>query len=324
MTFLKVAPWITISVISLLLMVTSCGDETSVTAPETGDDETEEPVIVTTSITAEPDTLIESQEMEGILTIELSEELPHDSLKIPISVRASDGSSKPLARFKIAEFDPSADIEGAELDGQIDPNTLDRFVLRMTDQTAKVSFTTNDDSFDDGPLDVTFSIEESELFDLDEEQSSASFTILETAESSELTTFISVDPDTLIESAEMEGVITIELSEELPHDSLRVPVSVSASDGSSKPLARFKIASFNTSEDIEGAELEGQIPSTLDRFVLRMTDQTAKIFLTVNDDSFDSGPLDVTFTLGESDLYIRDEEQSSASFTILENEEETD
>jgi len=306
------------------LFVTSCSDETSVTAPDTGD-ETEEPVIVTTSITAEPDTLIESEEMEGILKIELSEELPHDSLTIPVSVSASDGSSKPLARFKIAEFDPSADIEGAELVGQIDPNTLDRFVLRMTNQTAKVFFTVSDDSFDEGPLDVTFSIEESELFDLDEEQSSASFTIIENSAPSEQTAFITAEPDTLIESKEMEGVLTIEFSQELPDEDVKVPVSVRASDGSSKPLARFKIASFNPSRDIEGAELDGQInPGTLNRFVLRMTEQTAKIFLTVNDDSFDSGPLDVTFTLGESDLYIRDEEQSSASFTILENEEETD
>lgn len=155
----------------LVLFTISCSDDSV-----SGNEDSE----LVVSITTDPATLIETEEQQGTVTIELNRELPDEGLQIPVTVRASDGSAKPLARFKIAQFNPAEDIEGADLvNGSINPATLDGFSLSMNSQTAKVFFTVNDDDFDDGPIDVTFSIQGSDTYLIDEEESSASFTIIE-------------------------------------------------------------------------------------------------------------------------------------------------
>ncbi|NBC64962.1 MAG: hypothetical protein GVY07_04775 [Bacteroidetes bacterium] len=165
-----------ISIINILLVLfaISCSDD-SVSGSEDSE--------LVVSITTDPATLIETEEQQGTVTIELNRELPDEGLLIPINVRASDGSAKPLARFKIAQFNPADDVEGADLvDGSINPTTLDGFSLSMNNQTSKVYFTVNDDDFDDGPIDVTFSLQETDTYQIDEEEFSASFTIIEEEE----------------------------------------------------------------------------------------------------------------------------------------------
>lgn len=154
-----------------LLFLSSCSDDN----PATIDDQNSE---LTLSITSEPETLIESQEEAGILTLVL-DDIPEEDLPVPISVTASDGSSKPLARFKIATFNPSEDIQGATLAEQPNPSELNRLVLLMNEQVATIILTVNDDDFDDGPLNVTFVLQESEDYLIDEENNSAAFRIIE-------------------------------------------------------------------------------------------------------------------------------------------------
>jgi len=162
----------TIVITGSILLLLSC-DDNSVTDVET----ITQPLLA--SMETNPDTLIESQEEEGVVSVTTDGPLPEDGVEMTLLISASDGSSKPLARFKIASFNPSADIDGAVLTQQPNLQTLNRLGIRLTAPTATISLTVNDDSFDNGPLDVSFSIQESESFLIEDESGSASFTIIE-------------------------------------------------------------------------------------------------------------------------------------------------
>ncbi|MFW6347822.1 MAG: hypothetical protein ACOC2C_04330 [Cyclonatronaceae bacterium] len=165
----------------MFFFAVSC-DDSSTNAP-VEPEEPEEPETPLVSIFTEPDTLIESQEMTGEVRIEVEGDMPDDEdFIVALQIAADDGSSKPLARFKITQFNEDEDLDGAELAEDVDISELDRLVLRMTDNTARISLTVNDDDFDNGPLDVVFSIEPAEEFDIDEDHGSAAFTIIENEE----------------------------------------------------------------------------------------------------------------------------------------------
>jgi len=270
-------------------------------------------------ISSNPDTLKEVEKTVAEIQLELNQLPPEEGIEIPLDVRASDGSEKPLARFEIENFNPDEDMEGAVLAEQPDLSTLNQVVLNMINQQATINLVVSNDDFDSGPLDVIFSIRESQnsLFTVNEGNASTSFTIVE-GKSVAMTS----SPDTLVETENTVAEINFTLSVQPDSDGLRVPMRISASDGSTKPLARFDIANFNASEDLQGATLAEQPDlETLNRLVLNITEQEASLVLTVNNDDFDAGPLDVTFTIEEIENgdFVVVEDAGSVSFTIVEN-----
>jgi len=308
MTFRKISLYLGIV---LALAVTACSDD------DNPADSTPE---FNLQISSTPDTLEEVEQTVGEIQLQLSNQPPEEGIEVPLDVRASDGSEKPLARFQVESFNPSEDIQGATLVEQPDPSTLNQILLNMVQQEATITLPVSNDEFDSGPLDVSFSIRQSQsdLFSVVEGSGSTSFTIIEG-----MSVNITGTPDTLVETNNTVAEINFSLSQQPDEDGLIVPVRVSASDGSSKPLARFQIASFNEDEDLEGATLAEQPDlDTLNEVVLNITEQEATLTLTVNDDDFDDvDPLGVTFTIQqeEGDGFVVLEDQGSVTFQIVEN-----
>jgi len=295
-----------------VLLFAPCGDDNPV-----NDQENELGPLL--GITSTPDTLVEAQQMGATINLSLDAEPPADGVLVPIAVNASDGSEKPLARFKLETFNPQEAIQGAILVEQPNLSELNRLVLSMVEREASINLTVSDDEFDDGPLQVSFSLLESadQAFTVDENNSTTSFTIIEG-----VTAGITSTPDTLIENNRTVAEININLNQDPGSEGLLIPLDVRASDGSAKPLARFDIAAFDAKTDLEGATLaEEPDLSTLNELKLILTEQQATLTLTVADDEFDSGPLNVSFSLQESDNgeYVIEEEAGSTSFTIVEN-----
>lgn len=294
------------------LFLTSCGDDNPVNDQENN----QGPLL---GITSTPDTLVEVQEMDATLNLSLETDPPADGILVPVTVTASDGSEKPLARFQLETFNPQEAIQGAVLAEQPNPSDLNRLVLSMVEREASINLTVSDDEFDDGPLGVSFRLLENadEAFVVDENNNSTSFTIIEG-----FTAGVTSTPDTLIENNRTVAEININLNQSPGSEGLLIPVDVRASDGSAKPLARFDIAGFNRQTDLQGASLaEEPDLSTLNELKLIVTEQQATLTLTVADDNFDSGPLDVSFSLQESEdgKYVIEEEAGSTSFTIVES-----
>lgn len=304
------------ALLPMLLMLTvffiSCGDDNPANN-QTGD---EGPLL---GITSTPDTLIEVLQTDADINLSLETAPPPEGIQVPISIGVSDNSEKPLARFQIEAFNPEEDLEGATLAEQPDLTTLDLLVLNMVEQQASINLNVADDEFDSGPVEVTFSLLEStdESYSVDQNNSRTSFTIIEG-----ITAGIRSSPDTLVENNLTVAEISINLNQDPGSDGLTIPLSIRASDGSSKPLARFDIAAFDSETDLQGATLvEEPDLSTLNQLLLNVTEEQATITLTVSDDEFDSGPLDVSFSIQESDdgEYVIEDGAGSTSFTIVES-----
>ena len=142
----------------------------------------------------------------------------------------------------------------------------------------------------------------------------------DTGQNENLTLGVTTNVDTLIETNEDTAILNFQFSDDPPQEGFEVALTVSVDDGSSKPLARFKIASFNEEEDIQGGELvERPKLSQLNSLVLLLTEQQASVTLITSDDTFDNGPLNVSFSIQESDDYEISTDAKTATFTIVEN-----
>jgi hypothetical protein len=157
------------------LVLTSCDDDDN----KEDDTQNGQNDPLTLGVTTNVDTLIESNEDEAILNFQFNETPPEDGVEVALTVSVDDGSSKPLARFKIAAFDPETDIQGGSLLEQPDLSVLNSLVLLLTEQQASVSLITNDDRFDNGPLNVSFSISSNDAYERDPDAQTATFTIVE-------------------------------------------------------------------------------------------------------------------------------------------------
>ena len=102
------------------LVLTSCDDDDN----KEDDTQNGQNDPLTLGVTTNVDTLIESNEDEAILNFQFNETPPEDGVEVALTVSVDDGSSKPLARFKIAAFDPETDIQGGSLLEQPDLSVL--------------------------------------------------------------------------------------------------------------------------------------------------------------------------------------------------------
>ncbi|MFB6277510.1 MAG: hypothetical protein ABEI32_15340, partial [Halothece sp.] len=131
--------------------------------------------MVDISISASPTRLIETEETATTVTLQLSEPPPEGGLTVPINLSIDSGAPKPLAQFNLNNFD----FDGATLQTVPDTDTLNRFTLNVTKQTAKINLNVKNDNFDEGTDKLTLSLAESEDFNIASNAGSTTFTILE-------------------------------------------------------------------------------------------------------------------------------------------------
>lgn len=168
--------------------------------------------MVDISISASPTLLIEEENTTTTLILQLSEPPPADGLIVPFDVSIDSGAEKPLAQFNLNNFT----FEGATLQRLPDTDTLNEFTLVVTGQTARVNLVVNNDRFDEGVDEVTFSVRETPDFNIVPDAGETTLTIVDDE------TLIPEQPETpeeerqLTQSPESEEIFDVIASSEQP------------------------------------------------------------------------------------------------------------
>ncbi|MEM7579266.1 MAG: PPC domain-containing protein [Cyanobacteria bacterium P01_A01_bin.80] len=220
-------------------------------------------------------------------------------------------------RFGLGEFD----LLNAEVEGGVFPVTngdSSGFYFKITEPQASITLIPRDDNLDDetgeaiseGIEDFTFTLQQQPGYNIDSNAATVNFTIADDADA-QIQVSLTTEPQILIEESETTAVFTLNLSAPPPSEGITVAIN-------SENLSDFDTSGL---EVTGGSVVNIGDDGTVDILV---TEETATVNLTVNNDGMMEGLETAVFTLvepGENANYqiSLDSEANQSSFDIYDN-----
>ncbi|MEM6401188.1 MAG: DVUA0089 family protein [Cyanobacteria bacterium P01_D01_bin.116] len=220
-------------------------------------------------------------------------------------------------RFGLGEFD----LLNAEIEGGVFPVTngdSSGFYFKITESEASITLIPRNDNLDDqtgeaiseGIENFTFTLQQQPGYNIDSDAATVNFTIADDADA-QIQVSLTTEPQILIEESETTAVLTLNLSAPPPSEGITVAIN-------SENLSDFDTSGL---EVTGGSVVNIGDDGTVDILV---TEETATVNLTVNNDGMMEGLETAVFTLvepGENANYqiSLDSEANQSSFDIYDN-----
>jgi hypothetical protein len=291
------------------------------------------PSTPTVSISASPTDLLEEDGTVMTLTINLSEPPPEGGINVTID---SD-VPRSLAQFDVG----GATYDGAQLAGA--NSDASGFTVKVTEQTATIQLAPFDDDVNEGPQNITYTLQATDDYMIDSAASSVSINIED--DDAPVVSF-SATPTTISEADGTALVMNFSVTGDIPEEGITVKLEGDAARIMQQFTAaqtRFNDAgeTFNrfdkglVNEKVIGGtlelfSLEDGDPSEsasnpdaagdayLTNFTFTITEPNASITIPVFDDLIEEENATYTYTLVEGDGYKVNDTANSTTFTVTD------
>ena len=273
----------------------------TVTFYDTFDQVPELTVIPEVSLSIDNSELIETQGSPTTLTFELSEAPPPEGTLVYVD----SGVEGTLGDFNVL----NAEVTGGSFPSS--NGITSGFYFEITEQTASITLNSFPDAIDEGIEALDFTLQPGAGYTIAEDADTASLTIADTPDSSVRVSY-SIEPESLVEAEGTVSTHTFSLSAPPPEEGVTVTVTAEG-------LSEFDPAAIETTGITGEVEIEDGEPPVVS---FTITEQDATINLPVADDGEAEGLEEAVFTLNPGEDYGINEEESTATFTIADSNQQ--